>query len=625
MALTKLQLRPGIVRETTDFTNQGGWFDGDKIRFRLGMPESIGGWTKLTNSTLLGACRDLRLWASLTGDTYIGAGTNLKLYVVEGSLPWDITPIRLTTTGTATFDATTGSTAIIVTDANNLVIRNDFVTFSDAVSLGGNITAEILNQEYQVTGVIDGDNYTITASVAATSGDTGDGGSSTIAAYQINTGLDTVVLGSGWGAGVYGRGTWNSAANTSIAGSQLTLWSQSNFGEDLLANVRGGGIYYWDASNGLNFRAVNITSLDAANEFTPVIANQILVSERSRHVIAFGCNPEYGPDGLPTTVQDPLVLRFSSQESLTDWQSLPTNSAGELRLSNGTQIVGAIQTKQQIIVFTDTSVFAMQYLGPPYTFGINEVATKISIQGQNASVAVGDAVYWMGDRQFYVYNGSVQQIPCTVKEYVFNDLNSYQSLKITAGSNAAFGEVWWFYPSKNSANNDKYVVYNYDQSIWYYGTIDRTAWADRGVVGFPIAAALDGHLYYQESGLNDGTTNPETPLNSYIESSGVEIGEGESYMFVNKIIPDLTFRNSSSSSPVVSLSLYGKNFPGGSVLQTDTKNVTSTAVIPLQLFTNEVFVRIRGRSISMKLESNQLNTAWRLGTPRIDIRPDGRR
>jgi hypothetical protein len=496
------------------------------------------------------------------------------------------------------------------------------VTFSGAVSLGGVITALVLNQEYEVTNVVDGNTYEITASVTANASDSGNGGASVVAAYQINIGLDTVVLGSGWGAGVWGRGTWSSAADVTVPGATLRLWSQDNFGEDLVFNVRGGAIYYWDASAGTGSRGVNITSL--TNNSAPNIANQVLVSERDRHVIAFGCNPEFDSDGNPTTVQDPLVIRFSSQESATDWQTRPDNTAGDLRIGTGSYIVGAVQTKQQVVVFTDIAVYTMQYIGPPYTFGLTEVSSNISIAGQNAAISTGDAVYWMGTGQFYMYNGTVSQIPCAVKEYVFSDINTQQIAKVSAASNAAFAEIWWFYPSANSQLNDKYVVFNYESNIWYYGTMGRTAWQDNAFVGLPIAAAQDGYLYYQEFGLNDGSGNLPAPLNAYIESSTVDIAEGDQFMFASRIIPDITFRNS-DNSPTATFTIKARNYPGGSYFGASNNAVVSTAIVPVQLFTEQSFIRVRGRSVALRVESNQVNTAWRLGSPRLDVRPDGRR
>jgi hypothetical protein len=617
MALQKLQFKPGIVRDTTDYTNEGGWFDCDKVRFRMGLPETIGGWAKFTSSTMLGTCRSLHVWSTLTGTNYVGAGTSKKFYVIEGDVPYDITPIRLTTTGTATFTATDGSSTLSITDVAHGAYLGDFVVYSNATTLGGNITALVLNQEYEITNVVDDDTYEINVVVLADASDISDGGAATVAAYQINIGLDTVVLGSGWSAGFWGRGTWSSAADVSVPGANLRLWSQDNFGENLVFNVRGGGIYYWTVSSGVTSRGVNITSL--TNQSAPVMANQVLVSERDRHVVAFGCDPESNPG-----VQDPLIIRFSSQESVTDWKTRADNTAGELRIGTGSYIVGAVQTKQQVVVFTDIAMYTMQYIGPPYTFGLTEVSSNISIAGQNAAISTGDSVYWMGTGQFYMYNGTVTQMPCSVKEYVFSDINIYQLAKVAAASNAAFAEIWWFYPSAGSEVNDKYVVFNYESNIWYYGTMSRTAWHDNAFAGLPIAAAQDGYLYYQESGLNDGSGDIPVPLNAYIESSVVDIGEGDQFMFASRIIPDITFRNS-TTEPTATFTIKARNYPGGNYFGTSNNSVVSTATVPVQLFTEQSFIRVRGRSVALRVESNQVNTAWRLGSPRLDVRPDGRR
>jgi hypothetical protein len=617
MALQKLQFKPGIVRDTTDYTNEGGWFDCDKVRFRMGLPETIGGWAKFTSSTMLGTCRSLHVWSSLTGTNYVGAGTSKKFYVIQGDVPYDITPIRLTTTGTATFTATNGSSTLSITDVAHGAYLGDFVVYSNATTLGGNITALVLNQEYEITNVVDDDTYEINVVVLADASDISDGGAATVAAYQINIGLDTVVLGSGWSAGFWGRGTWSSAADVSVPGANLRLWSQDNFGENLVFNVRGGGIYYWTVSSGVTSRGVNITSL--TNQSAPVIANQVLVSERDRHVVAFGCDPESNPG-----VQDPLIIRFSSQESVTDWKTRADNTAGELRIGTGSYIVGAVQTKQQVVVFTDIAMYTMQYIGPPYTFGLTEVSSNISIAGQNAAISTGDSVYWMGTGQFYMYNGTVTQMPCPVKEYVFSDINIYQLAKVAAASNAAFAEIWWFYPSATSEVNDKYVVFNYESNIWYYGTMSRTAWHDNAFAGLPIAAAQDGYIYYQESGLNDGSGDVPVPLNAYIESSVVDIGEGDQFMFASRIIPDITFRNS-TTEPTATFTIKARNYPGGNYFGTSNNSVVSTATVPVQLFTEQSFIRVRGRSVALRVESNQVNTAWRLGSPRLDVRPDGRR
>lgn len=618
MPLQKLQFRPGLVRDTTDYTNEGGWRDGDKIRFRLGLPETIGGWTRLTSTTMLGTCRDLHTWTSLTGTRYVAAGTSLKLYIVDGALPVDITPIRLVTSaGDVTFAATNGSATITVADTAHGCVLDDFVTFSGAVSLGGAITATVLNQEYQVTSLVNDNSYTITATATANASDTGNGGTNTVGTYQINTGLDAAAAGSGWGAGVWSRGTWGSAADVTVPGANVRLWSMDNFGEDLLANIRGGAIYYWNTSAGTGARAVNITSISGSAQ--PQVANIVLVSERDRHVLAFGCDPEGDPGNL-----DPLTIRFSTQESFTVWNALATNTAGELRVGSGSEIVAAIQTKQQVVVFTDRSVSAMQYIGPPFTFGLAEVSTNTSILGQNAAVAVGDAVYWMGNDVFYRYDGNVSIIPCPVEEFVFDNVNTSQLSKVTAGSNSEFNEVWWFYPSANSETNDRYVAFNYSDNTWFFGSLDRTAWDAGGVSGFPIAASPDGNIYFQENGISDGSTNPPSPLNSFVESSGIDVGDGDQFMSVKRIIPDVGFRNS-TGTPLVTFTLNARTYPGSGTTQTESGNTVRTSSTPLEKYTNQIDVRLRGRSVSLRVESNEVNTQWRLGTPRIDIRPDGRR
>ena len=618
MPLQKLQFRPGIVRDTTDYTNEGGWRDGDKIRFRLGFPETIGGWTKLTSTALLGTCRDLHAWTSLAGTRFVSAGTSKKLYAIDGSDPADITPIRATTgAGDATFAATSGSATLTVSDTAHGCVLGDFVTFSSAASLGGAITAAVLNQEYEITSLINGNSYTILATATANGSDTGNGGSSTVASYQINIGLDSDASGSGWGAGPWSRGTWGSSASVTVPSTSMRLWSMDNFGEDLLANVRGGGIYYWDSSSGTGTRAVNITTVSGNNQ--PQAANIVLVSERDRHVIAFGCDPQGDPGNL-----DPLTIRFSDQESFTDWAATSTNTAGELRIGTGSEILAAVQTKQQVVIFTDRSVSSMQFIGAPFTFGLSEVSTNTSIAGQNAAVAFGDAVYWMGDRVFYKYDGNVQPIPCPVEEYVFDNMNDAQRLKVAAAANSKFNEIWWFYPSATSQTNDSYVVYNYVENSWYYGTLGRTAWYDNAISNLPIAASADGYIYFHENGVNDGSTNPPSPISSYIESSAIDMGDGDQFMFMSRVLPDLTFRNS-TSTPQATFEVSARDFPGASFDQTNSGVAVRSATAPVEQFTEQLFFRLRGRSMALKVSSNTLGTQWRLGTPRADMRTDGRR
>jgi hypothetical protein len=619
MSFLKLQFRPGINREITSYADEGGWFDGDKIRFRMGYPESIGGWEKVSPFQFLGTCRALHTWTALDNTNYIGVGTNLKYYVLRGSDFFDITPIRETTApGAVTFAATDGSSTITVTDAAHGALLNDFVTFSGAVSLGGNVIADILNAEHQITSIIDGNTYTIAVSVTANASDTGNGGASVVGAYQINTGLDTSVLGTGWGAGIWGGGGWGSPSGTAIPGAQLRLWSHDNYGEDLVINVRDGGIFYWDESAGLNARAVPLTALAGANS-VPTLARDVLVSDRDRHVLAFGCDDEFNPG-----VEDPLLIRFCAQEDITDWETRADNTAGSLRISTGSEITAAVKTKQQVLVFTDVSLHTVQFVGAPFTFGLNEVSQGVSIAGQNAAVAVNDSVYWMGKNQFYIYNGNVQEIPCTVKEYVFADFNVYQTNTVVAGHNSEYGEIWWFYPSLNSDNIDRYVIFNYQQNIWYYGNLSRSAWVSRGVFGYPIAAGTDGYLYYHEFGINDGSQNPPIGINCYVQSNSFDIGEGDKLMSAWRVIPDLTFRTS-DGSPLVTFTLKTQDFPGSGFFEEESNNVVRTATVPIERFTTQQYVRLRGRAMAFRAESNQFNTAWRLGASRVDIRPDGRR
>jgi len=704
MPLTKLQFKPGVNRETTSYSNEGGWFDCDKIRFRFGFPEKIGGWEKISGSFFLGTCRALHPWVALDASKYIGVGTNLKYYINEGGGYNDITPIRLTTSaGDVTFSASANTLAsdvaagdltitltsasgfpdsgrikinseiitytaistntltgclraqnettaaahssgaavtcatLIVTDTAHGAIENDFVTFSGAATLGGVVTANVLNQEYQITSVINANSYQVEArevatisSITTTSGlnptfvfanssDSGNGGGSVVGAYQINTGLDTAVSGTGWGAGTWSRGTWGSAATTTTSGQQLQIWTHDNFGEDLLINVRDNGIYYWDKTSGLSSRAVALNSLSGSTS-APTVAKQVLISDRDRHVIAFGCDPE---NNIGT--QDPLLIRFSDQESLTDWAATPTNSAGDLRIGSGSEIITAVETRQQVLVFTDVSLHAMQFLGPPFTFGINTVSENITIAGPLAVTSVEDNVFWMGQEEFYVYRGTVQRIPCTVRDFVFSDLNEAQFNKVEASTNTAYSEVWWFYPSASSTECDRYVVFNYQQNIWYYGELNRTAWIDRGVESNPIAASTDHALYYHESGLDDGSVTPAAAISAYVESSQVDISDGNNFMFIRRLIPDMTFRDSTNSTPTATMTLEVRNFPGANYDTVTNSTITKTASVPVEQFTDDVHVRLRGRSMAFKISSSDTGIAWRLGSPRVEVKPDGRR
>ena len=622
MALTKLQFRPGINRDISSYSNENGWLDGNKVRFRFGFPEKIGGWEKYSGSSFLGTARGLHNWVALDGNIFLGIGTSLKYYIEQGLGFNDITPIRETTSaGDVTFSATNGSSTITVTDTGHGAVQNDFVTFSGAVSLGGNVTAAVINQEYQIASVPTSNTFTIVAkdtsgsTVTASASDSGNGGGSTVGAYQINVGLDNMVGGTGWSAGTWGRGTWNSSASVTVEG-QLRLWSHDNFGEDLLINPRDGGVYLWDKTNGAGTRAVEVSTVTGASD-APTVAKQILVSDSDRHVIAFGTNT------IGTSVQDNLLIRFSDQESAVNWTPTTTNTAGSLKIGSGSRFVTALQTKREILVWTDTSLHSMTFIGPPFTFGIQQLASNITIIGPNAAVAVEDTVFWMGRDNFYVYNGATSQLPCNVKEKVFFDFNTDEEDKVFAGVNSNFNEIWWFYPSASATENDSYVIYNYGEKLWYYGTLSRTAWLDRGIKEFPIATGSN-YLFNHEKGYDDDGS----AMTSEIESSQMDIAEGEQFIFINRIIPDLTFNGSTASSPGADFTLKTRNFPGATYSTTDTETVTRTATsttVPFEQFTNQAFVRLRGRSFAFKISSSGSGVRWRLGSPRVDFRSDGKR
>jgi len=629
MPLTKLQFRPGINREITSYSNEGGWYDCDMVRFRYGVPEKIGGWQQDSSSTFLGTCRALHTYVSLAGSVYTGVGTNLKYYIYLGGTFNDITPLRSTTSaGDVTFSATNGSSTITATDTSHGAVANDFVTFSGAATLGGLVTAAVLNQEYQIATIVNANSYTFTAKdtsgneVTANASDSGNGGGSTVGKYQINTGLNSTVFGTGWGTGTWGRGTWGSSSTPTVSDT-LRLWSHDNFGEDLIFNVRDGGIYYWDTSAKTlgTDRAVTLASLDTDSAI-PTIAKQVLVSDRDRHIVAFGCDGE-------TTIgtQDPLLIRFSDAESTTTWNALATNSAGELRVGSGSEIICAVETRQQIIVFTDSSLHAMQFLGPPFTFGISQVSENITIMGPMAAKAVDDTIFWMGQEDFYVFDGRVQKLPCAVRSYIFDDFNTAQHQKVFAALNSTFDEVWWFYPSGDSTEIDKYVIYNYQEQAWSYGSLARTAWLDRGINDYPLATGTDYYLYDHEFGLDDGSTNPPSAISSHVESSQVDIGDGEQFVFIRRLIPDVTFGGSTATSPAATFTLKTRNFPGGAYLSSDDSTVTQSEAATstvVEQFTTQAFVRLRGRSFALRVASSAEQVQWRLGSPRVDIRPDGR-
>ena len=711
MAFVPLKFKPGIISDVTPYSNEGGFVDSDKVRFRLGTPEKIGGWSKYTVSTIEGNARRLHNWIALDGSDFMGIGTELKYYIEEGQTLSDITPIRsITSAGDITFAAANGSAIITVTDPAHGANVNDFVTFSGSASLGGNFTAAVINKEYKITELVSSNTYTVTASLAANGSDTANGGSSVVGTYQLNTGLNTTVGGTGWGAGQFSGTTssalsttlnealdnsetaidvidetgmntagdvilvdqelmlitataddntmtvtrghsgttavahdngtlvrlatgntlgtddfvpWGSASAITVPGAQIRLWSHDNFGEDLMLNPRDGGVYYWDRSTGLGARCVKLNTLTGTKTSVPQVAKQIIVSGSDRHVIAFGC------DGLGATagaadgngVQDPLLIRFSSQENPIDWFPTTTNTAGDIRLGGGSTFVQAVETKEQVLVFTNKSLHSMKFIGPPFTFGIRELSKNITIMCPSAAIAVDDSVYWMGADTFYVYaGGQTQQLSCTVKDKVFLNFNFEEKDKVHVGINSEFSEIMWFYPTLNSTEVDAYVVYNYLESVWYFGTMARQAWLDRGIRSLPIAAG-GSYLYNHEVGYDDDGS----AMTSYVESAPMGFSKEDKFSFVSRIVPDINFNGSTSINPSVDFTLKAQTFSGSGITQTTSGTTTRSATSPVETYTEKLDFRIRGRTFALRVESSSLGTKFKLGVPQANVIEDGQR
>ena len=754
-----LKFRAGINREVTSYSNEGGYFDGDKIRFRMGFPEKLGGWEKYSPNQYLGSARRLHNWIGLDSSNFLGIGTHLKYYIEEGTIFNDIMPIRKVSTNSITFSASTsandtsaGTTTVTVTDTSHGAVENDFVTFSgvhaDGLGSGGNITQAILEKEHQIINILDANRYTIVLNVLATASDSSNGGSGVDGDYQVNVGLDQVIGGTGFGAGtwngitngalqttineggtfsnsdttltvasgtgiatndvilvdnelmlvtnvatndltvvrayagtgassnvntaahggsndtltqadgttitvnavtsnvvtdaathangatvflVFGNANsdndyvgWGNAATVTVT-TQIRLWSHDNFGEDLIINIKDGGLFYWDKSLGLSSRGVELSATNtfSGEKSVPTVAKQVLVSDIDRHVIAFGCDGIGGSSSAPQGdgTQDPLLIRFSSQENPVDWFPTATNTAGDLRLGAGSTFVQAVETKREILVFTDKSLHSMRFIGAPFTFGISQLASNITIMSSASAIATEDVVYWMGIDNFYVHAGQTAQLPCTVKDKVFLDFNLAQRDKVVSGINSEFGEVWWFYPSADSSECNKYVVWNYNEKVWYYGTLTRTAWLDRGIRNFPLAAG-GGYVFNHELGFDDDGS----AMTSFIETSPMDMGDGEKFAFIKRVIPDLSFTGSvTGSSPNATFTVKARDFPGEDFSQTGTGTTTRTATSPVEQFTNKLDYRIRGRSFAIRLDSNALGCKFKMGTPRVDIREDGRR
>jgi len=614
MPLKKIVLKPGVNRENTRYTTEGGWYDCDKIRFRQGTPEKIGGWQRISSNTFLGVCRSLSNWVTLGGVNIVSLGTNLKFYLEVGGGYNDITPLRATETLTDPFTTSSGSPIVEVEDISGGYSDGAFVTFSGATTVGG----LDLNSEYQLTST-GGTTYTIDAGTPASS--TATGGGTVTAAYQINVGPAAVVPLTGWGAGAWAGGTWGVGQATE---DSIRIWSQVNFGEDLIYGPRGGPIYYWDATAGVASRGVLLSSLAGAAA-VPTHQNLILTSDISRFVFAFGAN-EYG-----SATVDPMLIRWSDQEDATNWTPAATNQAGFLRLSNGSEIVTAVQSRQEVLVWTNSALYSLQYQGAPIVWGAQLVGENISIAGQNAVAYANGVSYWMGKDKFYTYDGRVQTLRCDLRQYVFSDLNTAQYEQVVAGTNEGFNEIWWFYCSANSSENNRYVVYNYREDVWYFGSMGRTAWLDSGLRNFPLAATYADNLVNHESGVDDRIGADPAPIPAYITSSEFDLDDGHQFVFVWRVLPDMTFRGSTAASPSATMTLLplrnsgsGYNDPA-SVGGSNSAGITRTATLPIEEFTGQVYTRVRGRQMAMKIESDALGVTWQLGAPRLDMRPDGRR
>jgi hypothetical protein len=642
--LKRILFKSGVNRENTKYASEayaavgspvevvGAWYESDKVRFRSGTPEKIGGWTRLSASTFLGVCRSLWNWITVSAVNLVSVGTNLKFYIEKGGLYYDITPIRGTATLTNPFTATNGSSVLTVADTAHGCVTGDFVTFSGAgvAGLGGNVTATVLKAEYQVT-VVDDNSYTITLPVTANATDASGspGGGTVSAAYQINVGSAAAVPFTGWSAGSWGAGTWGVGGATT---STIRLWSQSNFGDDLVFAPRGGPMYYWAYSSGVTARAVPVTSLSGASE-VPTIVNYITVSDTSRFVFALGCNELFDTD------LDPMLVRWSDQEDITNWKpgeytaaggGIALSQAGSIRFSRGSELITAIQTRQELVIFSDTSVYSMQFVGFPEIWSSSILGDNISIASPNCAAIGSGIVFWMGLDKFYKYDGRVQTLRCDLRQHVFSNINIQQKAQIFCGTNEGFNEVWWFYCSEGSNTIDRYVVYNYLEDIWYYGTMARTAWLDSGLRPKPMAATYSNNIVYHEEGVDDNETGTATAINAYITSTEFDIEDGHKFGFVYRILPDLTFRGSSTGSNAeCAISLIpsvnsgsGYNSPQ-SVAGSSSASIVRTTVVP-ETYTGQVYIRVRGRQMTFKIESNKLGTTWQLGAPRIDVRMDGR-
>jgi hypothetical protein len=623
MPFIPMKFKPGLNRDQTNYSNEGGWWECNKIRFRSGYPEKLGGWVRYTLTAVIGTCRQMFGWVTSFQDNLLALGTDVKVYIEAGNNLYDITPLRETTTaGDVTFAASDGSSVITVTDVGSNAFPGGYVTFSGAVSLGGNVTATILNAEHEIQTNINADAYTIEVSVTANASDSGDGGASVIGAYQINPGLPNTTYGYGWGTSTWSRGTWGSGSDQPVNLGQRT-WFFDNFDNDLVMNYYEDGkgpIYIWERGALVNpatafgTRAVLLSSLMGANE-VPLLVGQVLVSQNDKHLLAFGAVPY--ASSLAADF-DPLLIRWADQNNPIEWEPTPTNSAGFIRVSRGDAIVRALATRQEILVYTNTSINSLQFTGTTDVFSLQELTDNISVMSPRCFAIANNVVFWMGYDKFYIYSGRVDTLPTSLWSHVFRNFNYDRADNVVAGTNEGFNEVWWMYPSAQSNDNDSYVIFNYVERIWYYGTIERTAWLDSGLRDHPQAVGLDGYVYDHEVGHDDGTV----PMESYILSSDFDMGDGENFMLTRRIIPDVKFEGSTTANPEVDITLIPRRFPGSTPQSEPNLRVIETSA---DVYTNEVYIRARGRSMSFKISSDELGVNWQLGNPRLDARPDGKR
>lgn len=616
MALSRLQFKPGLNRDQTNYAGEGGFYECDKIRFRSGFPQKIGGWLRYGTFTLIGTCRQMYNYISSFSDNIQVLGTNAKLYLDVGGNLVNITPLRAsnpTYTTTATdncFTTVNGSTTVTVTITGCTAVAGNYVQISGAVATNG-IPASELNTNHEILTAPDANTFTIAVTTPATSSSTG-GGTAIVVSFEISVGPVTTTYGYGWGAGSWGALGWGSNAITPITIFQQD-WFIDNFDNDIVANVRDGAIYYWTYNGAFNTRAVLLSSLAGATD-VPNEATQVLVSQNDKHLLAFGCTP-YGGGSF-----DPLLIRWANQDEPTNWTPAPTNSAGFIRVSRGSRIVRALPTRQEILVWTDSHLYTLQFTGTTDVFSLQEYADNISIMSPRACISANNVTYWMGQDKFYAYSGRVETLPCTLRNYVFNDFNYDQVEQVVCGTNEQWHEVWWFYPSASAQTNDRYVIYNYLERIWYYGNIARTAWLDSPSRQYPQAVG-GNYVYNHEQGLNDDTL----PMTSFITTNDFDIGDGENLILIKRIIPDVDFNGSTAATPKVVMTMKPRNFPGSNYTNTNEPDVERSTTVPIEQYTEQVFIRARARQMGFKIISEDLGVQWQLGAPRLDGRPDGKR